>query len=88
LVLRRSVSCPSPAAAHAARRPLATKGTGGSIPLCNVLAETYPDAEIMLYGVQEPRCVIHAPDESVDPSELERIAVAEALLLATHAEVS
>jgi hypothetical protein len=53
-----------------------------------VLAETYPDAEIMLYGVQEPRCVIHAPDESVDPSELERIAVAEALLLAAHAEVS
>jgi acetylornithine deacetylase/succinyl-diaminopimelate desuccinylase-like protein len=67
-------------------RPLATKGTGGSIPLCNVLAETYPDAEIMLYGVQEPRCLIHAPDESVDPSELERIALAEALFLGAYAE--
>jgi cysteinylglycine-S-conjugate dipeptidase len=67
-------------------RPLATKGTGGSIPLCNVLAETYPNAEIMLYGVQEPRCLIHAPDESVDPSELERIALAEALFLDAYAE--
>jgi acetylornithine deacetylase/succinyl-diaminopimelate desuccinylase-like protein len=69
-------------------RPLATKGTGGSIPLCNVLAETYPDAEIMLYGVQEPRCVIHAPDESVDPTEIERIALAEALFLRAFADMS
>jgi len=62
-------------------RPMATEGQGGSIPLCNVLAETYPDAEIMLLGVEEPRCLIHAPNESVDPSEIERIALAEALFL-------
>jgi cysteinylglycine-S-conjugate dipeptidase len=66
--------------------PLATKGTGGSIPLCNVLAEIYPDAEIMLYGVQEPLCVIHAPDESVDATELERVTLAEALFLGAYAE--
>ena len=29
---------------------MTTEGQGGSIPLCNVLAETYPDAEIMLHG--------------------------------------
>ncbi len=31
-------------------RPLATVGQGGSIPLCNVFAETMPDAEIFLMG--------------------------------------
>ncbi len=35
-------------------RPMTTEGQGGSIPLCNVLAETYPDAEIILMGVEEP----------------------------------
>jgi acetylornithine deacetylase/succinyl-diaminopimelate desuccinylase-like protein len=62
-------------------RPMTTEGQGGSIPLCNVLAEVYPDAEIMLLGVEEPRCLIHAPNESVDPGEIERIALAEALFL-------
>ncbi len=62
-------------------RPMATEGQGGSIPLCNVLAETYPDAEMMLLGVEEPQCLIHAPNESVDPSEIEHIALAEALFL-------
>jgi len=58
-----------------------TAGQGGSIPLCNVLQETVPDAEIMLYGVEEPTCLIHAPNESVAPSEIEHIAFAEALFL-------
>ena len=62
-------------------RELTTEGQGGSIPLCNVFAETYPDAEIMLMGVEEPKCLIHAPNESVDPSEIEHIALAEALFL-------
>jgi acetylornithine deacetylase/succinyl-diaminopimelate desuccinylase-like protein len=67
-------------------RPLTTEGQGGSIPLCNVLAETYPNAEIMLLGVEEPRCLIHAPNESVDPSEIENIALAEALFLQKYAQ--
>jgi cysteinylglycine-S-conjugate dipeptidase len=62
-------------------REMTTQGQGGSIPLCNVLAETLPEAEIMLMGVEEPRCLIHAPNESVDPSELERMALSEALFL-------
>ncbi|MBT0567015.1 dipeptidase [Williamsia sp. CHRR-6] len=56
-------------------------GQGGSIPLCTVLQELNPQAEIALLGVEEPRCRIHAPDESVDPAELERTALAEALFL-------
>ena len=67
---------------------MTTEGQGGSIPLCNVLAETYPDAEIMLLGVEEPRCLIHAPNESVDPSEIEHIALAEAMFLQKYAEAA
>jgi cysteinylglycine-S-conjugate dipeptidase len=65
-------------------RPATTEGQGGSIPLCNVLHETFPDAEIMLTGVEEPRCLIHAPNESVDPAEIEHMALAEALFLANY----
>ncbi|MFE6974119.1 dipeptidase [Streptomyces sp. NPDC057682] len=60
-------------------------GQGGSIPLCNVLADAYPSAEIILMGVEEPRCLIHAPNESVDPSEIEHMAHVEALFLQRYA---
>ncbi|MFW0789454.1 dipeptidase [Gordonia sp. CPCC 205333] len=60
-------------------------GQGGSIPLCNVFADTFPDAEIMLIGVEEPRCLIHAPNESVDPTEIENMAVVEATFLRDYA---
>ena len=56
-------------------------GQGGSIPLCNVFADTYPDAELVLMGVEEPLALIHAPNESVDPSEIERMALTEAVFL-------
>ncbi|MEU5400735.1 dipeptidase [Streptomyces sp. NPDC005963] len=62
-------------------RPMSFLGQGGSIPLCNVLAATYPRAEIVLMGVEEPRCLIHAPNESVDPTEIEHMAQVEALFL-------
>ncbi|MFF9425120.1 dipeptidase [Streptomyces sp. NPDC014746] len=60
-------------------------GQGGSIPLCNVLAAHFPEAEIALIGVEEPACLIHAPNESVDPSEIEHMALAEALFLSSYA---
>ena len=65
--------------------PMATLGQGGSIPLCNVLTDTYPEAEIILMGVEEPLCLIHAPNESVDPGEIARMAVTEALFLQGYA---
>lgn len=61
--------------------PMTTLGQGGSIPLCNVFADTYPGAEIILMGVEEPLALIHAPNESVDPTEIERLALSEALFL-------
>ncbi|MFD7449906.1 dipeptidase [Kitasatospora sp. NPDC059827] len=62
-------------------KPLSFLGQGGSIPLCNVLATTFPAAELVLMGVEEPRCLIHAPNESVDPEEIRRMAHVEALFL-------
>jgi hypothetical protein len=35
--------------------PMTTLGQGGSIPLCNVFAETYPDAELIMIGVEAGR---------------------------------
>ncbi len=62
-------------------RQLSTLGQGGSIPLCNVLADTYPDAEIILMGVEEPLTLMHAPNESVHPGEIAAMALTEALFL-------
>jgi acetylornithine deacetylase/succinyl-diaminopimelate desuccinylase-like protein len=62
-------------------RDVTLQGQGGSIPLCTAFQETFPAAEIMLLGVEEPLCLIHAANESVDPSEIEHVALAEALFL-------
>ncbi|MFF8771472.1 dipeptidase [Kitasatospora sp. NPDC015120] len=67
-------------------RPLSFLGQGGSIPLCTVFATTFPAAEIILMGVEEPRCLIHAPNESVDPGEIEHMAHVEALFLRHYAD--
>lgn len=56
-------------------------GSGGSIPLISGLAATFPAAAIVLWGVEDPDAGIHGPNEGVDLSELERMALAEALLL-------
>jgi acetylornithine deacetylase/succinyl-diaminopimelate desuccinylase-like protein len=69
------------AMAEAYGRELTTLGQGGSIPLCNVFADTFPQAEIILMGVEEPKALIHAPNESVDPREIASLAVAEARFL-------
>jgi hypothetical protein len=50
-----------------------------------VFEETYPDAEIILIGVEEPQALIHAPNESVDPSEIESMALTEAGFLERYA---
>ena len=63
-------------------RDLVEAGQGGAIPLCNALQAAHPDAEILLIGVEEPACRIHAADDSVDPGELGRTAHGVALMLA------
>ncbi|UYM26353.1 M20/M25/M40 family metallo-hydrolase [Streptomyces albus] len=63
-------------------------GQGGSIPLTNTLGSLYPEAEILLIGLSEPEAQIHAPNESVSPEELERLAVTEAYFLQNYARTS
>ena len=76
------------AMAEAFGTPMTTLGQGGSIPLCNVFADTYPDAELILMGVEEPMALIHAPNESVDPKEIAAMALTEALFLRRYATAS
>jgi acetylornithine deacetylase/succinyl-diaminopimelate desuccinylase-like protein len=67
-------------------RDVTLAGQGGSIPLCTALQDAFPEAEIMLLGVEEPRCLIHAANESVDPTEIERQALVEVLFMKGYAE--
>lgn len=62
-----------------------SSGMGGSIPLCNTLAELYPRAEMLLIGLSEPEAQIHAVNESVSPQELQRLATTEAFFLRNYA---
>jgi acetylornithine deacetylase/succinyl-diaminopimelate desuccinylase-like protein len=55
-------------------------GSGGSVPLVPVLARTFPEAEILIYGAADEKSQYHSVDESVDLGDLERTALAEALL--------
>ena len=59
-------------------------GAGGSIPLCAELIDAVPSAELTLFGVEEPQTTIHSANESVDPTEIENIAIAEAAFLLTY----
>jgi cysteinylglycine-S-conjugate dipeptidase len=61
-------------------RPAVESGSGGSVPLVPVLARTFPDAEILIYGASDERSQYHSIDESVDLADLERACLAEALL--------
>jgi acetylornithine deacetylase/succinyl-diaminopimelate desuccinylase-like protein len=68
-------------------RPSSEAGSGASIPLLRTLQTVAPDAEFILWGPEDTAASrIHASDESVDPSEVERTVVAQALLLQYFAE--
>lgn len=56
-------------------------GIGGSIPFIADLLEVYPQAEILVTGVEDPDSRAHGANESVDLAELEKVVLAEALLL-------
>lgn len=56
-------------------------GMGGSIPFIAEFAAAFPDATILVTGVEDPGTQAHSVNESLDLGVLERAAVAEALLL-------
>ena len=74
------------ALAAAFQKDVVHYGEGGSIPLVAAFLAAQPSAEMILWGCEEPQCKIHAPDESVDLAEVERMTLAEALFIAGLAE--
>ncbi len=57
-------------------------GVGGSIPFVAAFAEQFPQAAILVTGVEDPDTRAHGANESLHLAEFERVCVAEALLLA------
>ena len=57
-------------------------GVGGSIPFVAAFAEKFPDAAILVTGVEDPDTRAHGANESLHLGEFERVCLAEALLLA------
>ncbi len=69
------------AAAEAFGREAKVCGSGGTIPLLTTLQGIAPAAEFVIWGPGDERSQVHAANESLDLGELERMIVAEALLL-------
>ncbi len=57
-------------------------GVGGSIPFVARFAEKFPDAGILVTGVEDPDARAHGANESLHLGEFEKVCQAEALLLA------
>jgi len=56
-------------------------GVGGSIPFVAAFAERFPDAAILVTGVEDPDTRAHGANESLHLGEFERVCLAEAVLL-------
>ncbi len=56
-------------------------GSGGSIPLVPMLADTFPGIQVLIWGQGDHLSNYHSIDESVPLDDLERMALAEALFL-------
>jgi acetylornithine deacetylase/succinyl-diaminopimelate desuccinylase-like protein len=57
-------------------------GIGGSIPFIADLAEVFPEAQILVTGVEDPDTRAHSPNESQHLGVFHRSILSEALLLA------
>jgi len=57
-------------------------GVGGSIPAVSAFQAEFPDATIVVTGVEDPRTRAHGPNESLHLGEFARVCLAEALMLA------
>jgi acetylornithine deacetylase/succinyl-diaminopimelate desuccinylase-like protein len=57
------------------------QGIGGSIPFISQLVETFPQAQILVTGVEDPDTRAHSPNESQHLGVLRRAITGEALLL-------
>ena len=63
------------------RAPMET-GIGGSIPFISELVDVFPDAQILVTGVEDPDSRAHSPNESLHLGVFRRAILTEAVLLA------
>lgn len=57
-------------------------GVGGSIPFIAEFLDAFPDASVLVTGVEDPDTRAHGANEGLHLAEFERVVLAEALLLA------
>lgn len=62
--------------------PAALTGIGGSIPMISELMERFPNAQVLVTGVEDPGTMAHSPNESQHLGVLRRAIEAEARFLA------
>lgn len=56
-------------------------GVGGSIPFIAEFVDTFPEASVLVTGVEDPDTRAHGANEGLHLAEFERVCLAEALLL-------
>src|SRR5262249_59194434 len=78
---------PHRALAAGGGRPAVDIGVGGSIAFVTAYAAAFPDAEILITGVEDPDTRAHGANESLDLAVFGRACLAEALLLRHLARV-
>lgn len=61
-------------------------GMGGSIPFTALLKEAYPEATILITGVEDPDTRAHGIDESLHLEDFRQVILAEALWLASRSQ--
>ncbi|MDT9593522.1 dipeptidase [Nocardioides zeae] len=61
-------------------------GVGGSIPFIAEFLEAYPQASVLVTGVEDPDTRAHGANEGLHLAEFERVLLAETLLLTRLAE--
>ena len=77
----RAYICARSALNEAWGRPAVDVGAGGSIPFVTAYAGLFPEAEILVTGVEDPGARAHGTNESLHLATFERACLAEALLL-------
>jgi acetylornithine deacetylase/succinyl-diaminopimelate desuccinylase-like protein len=63
-------------------------GVGGTIPFVAEFAAAFPEAAILVTGVEDPDSRAHGLDESLHLDEYSKACLAEALLLERLANLS
>jgi acetylornithine deacetylase/succinyl-diaminopimelate desuccinylase-like protein len=63
-------------------------GTGGAIPFVKAISDAYPEAKVLLWGVEDPDGRAHGADESLLLEDFRKNCLAEALLLERFADAT